>query len=61
MNKNKKIINTYDEFEIDDEFIEGYKEFLQELEIFQKLEKMEKEYKSYERDKWKINWYKRKK
>ena len=47
----QKRINTYDEFEIDDEFIEGYKEFLQELEIFQKLEKMEKEYKSYERDK----------
>ena len=51
MNKKEKIIDTYDEFEIDDEFIEGYKEFLQELEIFQKLEKMEKEYGNYERDK----------
>ena len=51
MNKKEKIIDTYDEFEIDDEFIEGYREFLQELEIFQKLEKIEKGYKSYERDK----------
>ena len=51
MNKKEKIIDTYDEFEIDGEFIEGYKEFLQELEIFQKLEKIEKEYKSHERDK----------
>ena len=51
MNKKEKIIDTYNEFEIDDEFIEGYREFLQELEIFQKLEKMEKEYGNYERDK----------
>ena len=51
MNKKEKIIDTYDEFEIDDEFIEGYREFLQELEIFQKLEKIEKEYKNDERDK----------
>ena len=51
MNKKEKVINTYDEFEIDDEFIEGYREFLQKLEIFQKLEKIEKEYKNDERDK----------
>ena len=41
--------NEFEEFETNEEFIEGYEEFLQELEIFQKLEKGEKECKEHER------------